>query len=178
MKEGAGQLFQLGVVVGTHGLRGDLKVRSLTPDSRSLLAATQVFMREKSGSVHTHELSRATVQKGNVLLRLRGVDTIEAAQPLVGSEVLMRFADLPALDNDEFYWYELEGLKVVDQTRGELGVLQELMVTGAHDVYVVKGRFGEVLIPAVSQFVLDIDLDAGQMTVDLPEGLVSELDEV
>ncbi len=178
MKEGAGQLFPLGVVVGTHGLRGDLKVRPSTPDSRSLLAAKEVTLRDRGGQLDTREPARAVPQKGNVLLRLRGVETIEAAQHLVGCEVLMRYADLPDLDNDEFYWYELQGLRVVDRTRGELGTLDELMVTGAHDIYVVNGRFGEVMIPAVGQFVLEIDLESGQMTVDLPEGLVSNADEV
>lgn len=178
MKEGAGQLFQLGVVVGTHGLRGDLKVRPLTPDSRSLLVAEQVFIRDKEGGLHSHEPARAVPQKGNVLLRLRGFESIEAVQHLVGSDVLMSYADLPDLDDDEFYWYELQGLKVVDRTRGELGVLDDLLATGAHDIYVVNGRFGEIMIPAVSQFVLDIDLESGQMTVDLPEGLVPEADEV
>jgi 16S rRNA processing protein RimM len=178
MKEGAGQLFPLGVVVGTHGLRGELKVRPLTPDSRSLLTASQVFFRDKGGRLHSYEPARAVLQKGNVLLRLRGLETIEAAQQLVGSDVLMRYIDLPELDNDEFYWYELQGLKVVDRTRGELGVLEELLVTGAHDIYVVNGRFGEVMVPAVSPFVLDIDLESGQITVDLPEGLVPEADEV
>ncbi len=178
MKEIAEQLFPLGVVVGTHGLRGDLKVRPLTPDSRSLLTAAQVFFRDKGGRLRSLEPARAVPQKGNVLLRLRGMETIEAAQTLVGNEVLMRYVDLPDLDDDEFYWYQLEGLKVVDRTRGELGVLAELLVTGAHDIYVVNGRFGEVMVPAVSPFVVDIDLESGQMTVDLPEGLVSETDEV
>jgi 16S rRNA processing protein RimM len=178
MKEGAEQLFPLGVVVGTHGLRGDLKVRPLTPDSHSLLTAEEVFFRDKSGRLSSHVPARAVPQKGNVLLRLRDMDTLEATQQLVGSDVLMRYVDLPDLDSDEFYWYELQGLKVVDRTRGELGVLDELLVTGAHDVYVVNGRFGEVMVPAVSPFVVDIDLESGQMTVDLPEGLVSEADEV
>jgi 16S rRNA processing protein RimM len=178
MKEEPGQLFQVGVVVGTHGLRGDLKIRPLTPDSDSLLVADQVFFRDKGGRLHSQEPARAVPQKGNVLLRLRGIDTIEAAQPLVGSEVLLPLAALPVLDDDEFYWYELRGLKVVDRTRGELGVIDDLLVTGAHDIYVVNGRFGEVMIPAVSQFVIGVDLESGQMSVDLPEGLVPEVDDL
>ncbi|OHB33855.1 MAG: 16S rRNA processing protein RimM [Desulfuromonadaceae bacterium GWC2_58_13] len=178
MKEEREQLFQLGVVVGTHGLRGDLKVRPLTPDSDSLLAAGQVVFRDKGGRLQSYEPARAVPQKGNVLLRLRGLETIEAARHLVGNDVLIPFADLPDLDDDEFYWYELQGLKVVDRTRGELGTLDELLVTGAHDIYVVNGRFGEIMVPAVSRFVIEVDLESGQMTVDLPEGLVPEVDDV
>lgn len=172
------ELFHLGVVVGTHGLRGDLKVRPLQTDSRSLLAASEVFLRSPAGTVLSYEPIRTLPQKGNVLMRLRGFETIELAQPLVGCDVLMRYVDLPELENDEFYWYELKGLRVIDRTLGDLGVLDDLLVTGAHDIYVVHGRFGEVMIPAVSQFIDKIDREAGQLLVDLPEGLVSEPHEV
>ena len=73
---------------------------------------------------------------------------------------------------------QLQGLQVTDRTRGELGVLEELLETGAHDIYVVRGRFGEVMIPAVSQFIVEVDAESGRMTVDLPEGLVPEADDL
>jgi len=69
-------------------------------------------------------------------------------------------------------------VRVVDRRRGELGRLDDLLATGGHDLYVVNGRFGEVLIPAVGRFVLAIDPGAGVMTVDLPEGLVAEVDDL
>jgi len=178
MKEEQGQLFHLGVVVGTHGLRGDLKVRPLTPDSDSLRVASQVSFRDRGGRLQSYEPVRAVPQKGNVLLRLRGLTSIEAVQHLVGSDVLIPYADLPELAEDEFYWYQLQGVQVTDRTRGELGVLEELLETGAHDIYVVKGRFGEVMIPAVSQFIVEVDPESGRMTVDLPEGLVPEADDL
>jgi 16S rRNA processing protein RimM len=180
MKDGVTppQLFHLGVVVGTHGLRGDLRVRLLIADSSSLLTASEVFLRDSAGLVRSHQPIRALPKKGNVILRLRGLETIESVQHLLGCDVLMHYADLPDLENDEFYWYQLQGLKVIDRARGDLGVLDDLLVTGAHDIYVVHGRFGEVMIPAVSQFVIKIDREAGQLLVDLPEGLVPETDEV
>lgn len=174
MEDAGDRLFQFGVIVGTHGLRGDLKVRPLTADSRSLFFARQVLIRDKSGRVQVHEPARVAQHKNNLLLRLRDLNDVDSVQPLVGRELLMRYQDLPALDDDEFYWYQLQGLRVIDRSRGELGLLDDLMETGAHDIYVVHGRFGEVMIPAVSQFVLEINPAAGEMIVDLPEGLVPD----
>ena len=166
------ELFQLGTVVGTHGLRGDLKVRPLSEDSASLEGAREVVLRYADGSLHSFRPLRATPHKGLWLLRLEGRESIEAVQPLVGCTVLMALRDLPEPADDEFYWHQLQGLKVVDRQLGELGVMTDLLSTAAHDIYVVEGPFGEVLIPAVAQFVLDIDPEAGLVRVDLPEGLV------
>jgi 16S rRNA processing protein RimM len=173
MAPSADELLLVGVVVGTHGLRGDLKVRPLSDDSDSLLAAPQVFLR-RGDITRRHLPSRVTLHKGNYLLRLQGLGDINAAQPLVGSEVLMAFADLPELAAEEFYWFELAGMTVTDRVRGDLGTLEEVFTTAAHDVYLVRGPLGEILIPAVEGIVLEIDRDNRRLLVDLPEGLVEE----
>jgi len=176
MTEKSSEWFAVGAIVAVHGLRGDLKVRPLTADSDALVSATRLLLVDRKG----HELPvvplRVTAHKGNYLLRLRGMEHIDTVESLVGREVRMLYEDLPKLADDEYYWHQLQGLRVVDRRRGELGRLDDLLATGAHDVYVVNGRFGEVLIPAVGRFVLDVDPDAGVMTVDLPEGLVAEVD--
>ena len=165
-------MFHLGVVVGTHGLRGDLKVRPLSEGSASLATAGEVSLRGADGVVQRFRPLRATPHKGLWLLRLEGRESVEAAQSLVGCDVLMPLGDLPQLPEDEFYWHQIEGLRVVDCQLGDLGVLRDLLTTAAHDIYVVEGRFGEVLIPVVEEFVLEIDPDGGLIKVDLPEGLV------
>ncbi len=178
MSDARDELLVFGVVTGTHGLRGDLKVRPHSGDSESLLDAQQLFLRRGEGAPVKHVPARIVLHKGNILLRLKGLENIEAVQSLVGCEVLMRYSDLPELVDDEFYWFELEGMTVVDKVRGELGTLEDMFSTAAHDVYVVRGPLGEILIPAVDEFVLDVDPEGGRMTVDLPEGLVPEPDEV
>lgn len=178
MKPDQDQLLVFGVVAGTHGLKGDLKVRPSSGDSDSLLEAPEIFLRRGKDVPVRHRPARVTAHKGNILLRLQGLESIEAVQPLVGCEVLMRYGDLPDLADDEFYWFEIEGLTVVDQTRGEIGILEDMFSTAAHDIYVVRGRLGEILIPAVDEFVLEVDQEERRMTVDLPEGLVPDTDEV
>jgi len=176
MDTSAGELLRVGTVTGTHGLRGDLKVRPATSGSAALLEAGEVLLEPSVGAPSWRRPVRATAHKGFILLRFEGLESIEAVQPLVGSSVSMRLEDLPELPEDEHYWYELEGMTVVDCRRGELGVLEEMFSTAAHDIYVVRGPFGEVLIPAVAEFVVEVDRELRRMLVDLPDGLVPEND--
>lgn len=166
--------FQFGTVVGTHGLRGDLKVRPLTDGSLSLLEAGTLRVRRRDGvELEAHPVV-ARPHKNQILLRLEGFESIEAAQELVGAEIRMPLADLPEAEAEESYWFELEGLQVHDRVRGEIGTLEEIFTTAAHDIFVVRGPRGETLIPAVDQFIVEVDADAGILWVDLPEGLVPD----
>ncbi len=174
----ADEFFHLGTIVGTHGLKGDLKVRTLAADSEALAEAREIFLRAADGTLESFPLQRSMPYKGLWLLQLVGRGTLEAVQPLLGRELFLPLTALPELADDEFYWHQLEGLTVVDRRHGELGPVVDLFTTAAHDIYVVQGPFGEVLIPVVGAFVLRIDLEAGRIEVDLPDGLIPERDEV
>jgi 16S rRNA processing protein RimM len=178
MKTEEEELIPVGTVAGTHGLRGDLKIRLLSGDPSPLLEAGQIFLRNARGEISSHAPERRSVHKKHILLRFSGLTGIEAAAELVGCDVLIRLADLPELAEEEYYWFELEGLTVADRSRGELGTLDDFFPTAAHDIYVVNGPFGEILIPAIEGFIVEIDLAGRQMVVDLPEGLVPESDEL
>lgn len=169
------ELFQVGTVIGTHGLRGDLKVRPLTQGSASLLEARTLSLRQAGREdCASYRLKKASVHKGNILLRLEGLESIDAVAPLKGAEVFMPLADLPEAEEDESYWYELQGAEVMDQRLGLIGTLEDVFTTPAHDVYVVQGRYGEVMIPAVDEFILEFDAQSACLRVDLPLGLVDE----
>ncbi len=166
--------MEIGKIVGTHGLRGDLKVRLNSGDPELLLETEQVYLRLPTGDELTATPSRQTLHKGQVLLRLQGFESINQAEQMVGGSVLLPQDHLPELGENEFYWHQLEGLKVVDERCGEIGQISSMYSTAAHDTYVVKGRFGDVEIPAVEQFIQEISLEEQIMKVDLPEGLVPE----
>ena len=168
-------LFPAGVVIGVHGLRGDLKVRPLSGDSTSLDSVKEITLcgtNKKS----SHKVEKASRHKGNLLIRLEKIDSIESAETFIGCDVLISHDDLASLPEDEFYWFQLEGLRVDDSQHGDLGKIVEIFTTPAHDILVVRGPRGEVLIPVVDAFILNIDEDAKVMHVDLPEGLVPEVD--
>ena len=167
-------LLEIGKIVGTHGLRGDLKVWLKSGDPDLLLTVKQINLCLPTGEMLKVDISRQVLYKGRVLLRLQGYDSINRAEQLIGSQILLPENVLPELDDNEYYWGQLEGLQVIDRQRGTIGQLQKLISTAAHDTYVVQGRFGEVLIPAVQQFILKIDLEKQIMYVDLLEGLIQE----
>lgn len=164
--------FAAGVVVGVHGLRGDLKVRPHSGDSEALLATHLVQLVLAGGTPREYPVTDSRVHKSWVLLRLAGLESLEAVEGLVGAEVLSPLSALAELEEGEYYWHQLEGMTVVDRRLGELGTLDAYFTTAAHDTYVVNGRFGEVMIPVVDAFICEIDPEARRMTVDLPEGLV------
>ncbi|WP_321370031.1 ribosome maturation factor RimM [uncultured Desulfuromusa sp.] len=167
-------LLDIGAVVGTHGLRGDLKIRLNSGDPDLLMTLKQVYLRLPSDDIRRVTITRQFLHKGRVLLRLQGYESIHLAEQIVGSQVLLAENMLPDLSDDEYYWRQLDGLQVIDRQHGEIGTLQDLLSTAAHDTYVVRGHLGEILIPAVHQFVSSVDLQAGIMQVDLPDGLIPE----
>lgn len=171
-------LFEAGVIVGTRGLRGELRVRPSSGSSTALLDVETVFLAVAKGEPAPFAVSKATLVKGQVMLQLATLDHINKVEGLSGTPVLVRYADLDELPEDSYYWHELQGLSVVDKQRGEIGSIEDLFSTPAHDIYVVRGRFGEVLIPAVDAFIVEIDEATRCMTVDLPDGLIPGTDAV
>ncbi len=173
----ANELYDFGTVVGLHGLRGDLKVVPHESGSNFLNHAQTIFLRDQKGLIADYVPMKISEHKGNSLLRLERVESVAQAEALVGLTVLMALADLPELSAGNYYWHEIQGLAVVDQKRGDIGLLQGVFTTPAHEIYEVNGRFGEVLIPVVSRFIVEVDLDGKRILVDLPEGLIPDPDE-
>lgn len=173
MKQSADKLRKLGLVIGLHGLRGDIKVRSHPADQQVLQGVEAVFLARPGEAPQRYRLQGCRPSKGNQLLQLAGVNGADQAQTLVGAEVLI---DPERLNRQpgELFWFELEGARVVDRERGEIGILEGMFVTAAHGVYVIEGSYGEVLLPAVSPFTLGFDAAEHILNVDVPEGLYPE----
>jgi 16S rRNA processing protein RimM len=165
-------LLEVGVVIGIHGLRGDLKIRPLPTGDLALPGARKVFLKDSKGILAQHETVRSSQHKQNILLRLAGLDNLYAVEPLVGASVWMAKEDLPERADDHYYWSDLDGLEVIDQQQGVLGRVVGMFATPAHDILEVDGPAGEVLIPAIEPFLVQLDRDKGQLHVNLPEGLV------
>lgn len=165
-------LVESGQIVGTHGLRGDLKVRPLSGDPAPLLSATEVFLRLPDGRLHKTEPLRQSLHKGIVLLRFDGFESLTAVEGLKGCQILLDRNLLPELDQDEFYWHQIEGAKVIDREYGEIGHLKSMFTTAAHDTWVVEGLAGEVMIPVVAEFIVAINAEQKLIEVDLPTGLI------
>jgi len=168
----ADPLLHIGTITGTHGLRGDLKVHPADFGLQILLEIGKVVLSCADGKQVEVEVAKAAPHKHSALLHLKGFEHINSVEPFVHAQLMVAADHLPELDEGEYYWHELEGLQVVDTELGVIGKLVAMLETGAHDIYVVDGDHGEVMIPAVAAFINDIDLHAGQMQVTVPAGLV------
>jgi len=167
------QLIEVGVVVGTHGLRGDLKVRTLPTGSLALPAARSVFLQDGEGPQTPYQAIRISQHKQHFLLRLSGCVDIDSARALIGNSVWMLRSEVPDAVDDKHFWHDLEGLEVVDSRLGSVGRVIGMFNTPAHDILEVDGPYGEVLIPALPNFVKKVDRSSGRMLVELPQGLVA-----
>ncbi len=155
----------LGKIVKTHGLRGEVKI-TLLGETLENLALPGVHLRFPDGRLQPAVLEFRRPVKGGYLFRVAGYDTIAAAAELVAAEVVIRTTDLPPLEADEYYHFQLLGLRVEDVAGRDLGVLEAIIPTPGHDVYCVRGGGGELLVPAAASFIVRIDLEEGVMVVD------------
>lgn len=156
----------LGRVLGAFGVRGELKVDSFTDPVGAILRYRPWILRDARGAERTLDGVRGRESPKGVVASLPGVDDRDAAEALRGTEILVPREALPPPGPDEYYWIDLEGLRVVNLEGVALGTVSHLLATGANDVLVVQGD-RERMIPWVQpQFVTGVDFDAGTITVD------------
>lgn len=167
-------LIAVGRISGTHGIQGQLRLHSYSGNLESLQAAKSVLIRFPAGDTRQIQLKRAAYHSGKFLLALDGIDIIEKAQELIGCELLLLRDQLPSPNADEYYWNDLLGLSVVTDDGQTLGVIKDILETGANDVYLVKDETTkrEYLIPAIASVVNNVDIHSGIMTITPLEGLL------
>ena len=165
----------IGKIVGLHGIRGNLKVVSYAETPDIFETDLSFLIVDTRGQPHNHLIDWVKPHKRTLLMSFHDVQDRETAETLLQAEIYMKKADLPTLEEDSYYWFELEGLSVVDTDGKYLGRIESIFNTGSNDVYVVKndaqGAAAELLVPALASVVRSIDLDQGEMTVELPPGL-------
>ena len=164
-------LLPIGKVVGTHGIKGYLKVSSYAESPDAFAPGAQLALRREGRPVVTFRIESARPHKQGILLALEGIGSVEAAEEWVGYDLCIEEAALPELEKGTYYWYQVIGLEVFTVDDRRLGRVKAIFPTGSNDVYVVREGKKEILIPAIESVVVDIDPSHGVMRVDLPEGL-------
>ncbi len=163
-------LVVLGKIGAVHGVRGEVKVHSFTETMESLLDYP-VWQLRRGQEVKQVKLVSGRLQGKSLVAKIEGLDDREIARTFTGYEICVQRSELPELADDEFYWHQLEGLKVINQDQQLFGIVDHLLETGANDVLVVKpcaGSFDdqERLLPYTEQCVQSVDLLAGEMHVE------------
>lgn len=164
-------LVLMGKVAGTHGIRGQLRVVPFSGMADNLLLCKTLLIRDAKGKSEYHDVSSAAVHGKKLLLTLKGFADINQVQHFVGSEILLGKDQLSPTEEDEYYWHDLIGMKVVTVDGIDLGILESIIETGSNDVYVSVLAGREFLIPALTDTV-SIDLAAKVVTVTPFEGLL------
>lgn len=166
------QFLRVGVISSTHGVRGEVKVFPTTDDPDRFLDLEHVIM-DTGKEKKTLEIQGVKFFKQFVILKFKGIDNINDIERYKGCELYVSREDAVPLEEDEFYIADLIGMKVVLEDGKEFGTLSDVMETGANDVYIIDSKeHGEVLIPAIRECVLDIDIEEMVMTIHLMKGLI------
>lgn len=166
------EYLQVGVITNTHGIRGEVKVFPTTDDPARFKKLKQVFL--DTGKEYLEmEIEQVKFLKQLVILKFKGYDTINDIEKYKQKRLLVDREHAVKLKKDEYFIADLLGLSVYTESGGHLGTLKDVLQTGANDVYVVEMEDNkEVLIPAIRECILSVDLDKRRMQVHLMEGLL------
>lgn len=164
----------VGHIIGVHGLRGELKVELYTDFPERFAPGARLFLGTDLEDV---AILQVRPHKGNLLLTIEGIDDRTAAEALRGLWLFVEEADAAELEEGEFWIHDIIGLRVETEDGNVLGEVTDILPTGANDVYIVRPAQGvnrgqEILLPAIADVILAVDVAAGTIHVRLPDGLI------
>lgn len=159
-----GDRIRIGTVIKPHGIKGGLRVRA---SSDALLGLERVFVADRE-----HKVARASRAGADVLLELEGLGDRDAAAALRGAPLFADRAALPALGESELYVADLVGCQVFNASGARLGEVSATFHSGAHEVLVVRGAGGELMLPFVESIITGVDLADRRIDCDPPPGLI------
>ena len=162
----------IGKIVGVHGTKGTNKLKSYAESLSVFNPGRSIIVRDNRNRETSVELNWVKSHTRTPLISFKGVTDYDQAEALIGAELLIPKTELPELDEDTYYWFELIGIEVYTAEDEYLGRIESIFPTRSNDVYVVKNKQKEILVPALDSVVIDIDLEHKRMRVDLPGGLV------
>lgn len=164
--------YNVGKIVNTHGIRGDVRVMPTTDFVAERFAKGQDLYLQQAGEPLKLTVESARQHKGFILVKFVGYDNINDVQAFRDHELMVSGKDQQPLEDGQYYYHQIIGLSVKTVDGEELGTIKEILSPGASDVWVVQ-RDGkkDLLLPVIDDVVKDVDLDAGEVTVELMEGL-------
>lgn len=164
--------LQIGVISSTHGIKGEVKVFPTTDDMVRFKKLKEVFLDTGKERLELHPES-VKFFKQFVILKFKEFNSINEVEQYRNKSLLVDRAHAVKLKKDEYFIADLIGLKVVTDEDKNLGTLKDVLQTGANDVYIVEMEDGkEVLLPAIKECILKVDIDAGEVLVHMMPGLL------
>ena len=166
------ELLQVGVITSTHGVRGEVKVFPTTDDAARFKQLKHVLL-DTGREMKPLEIQGVKFFKQFVILKFKGIDNINDIERYKRCPLLVERKDAVKLKEDEYFIADMIGIQVETEDREVFGTLKDVMETGANDVYVIDTEeHGEVLVPAIKECILDVDVENRKMTIHLMDGLI------
>ncbi len=166
------ELLQVGVISSTHGIRGEVKVFPTTDDVNRFKKLKTVLV--DTGKEHISlEVEQVKFFKQFAILKFKGIDNINDVLKYKGKSLLVTREHAVKLKKDEYFIADMIGMQVVTEDGSLFGTLKNVMQTGANDVYEIQSdEFGDVLVPAIKDCILDVDIEGRIMKIHLMDGLI------
>lgn len=169
------KLYNVGKIVNTHGIRGELKILPSTdfPEERFAKGSELLIVTEKGGSPLPVIVEQARFQKNVIIVKFQGYGNINDVEQYKGSLLKISAERQGKLAKDEYYYHEIIGCTVVTEDGQKLGEIKDILSPGANDVWIVSMPQGNpLLLPYIDNVVLSVDVRNKQVTVRLMEGLL------
>lgn len=164
--------FEVGQIVNTFGVKGFVKVNPFTDDAERFEELKTVYICKKDG-MQKVEIQEVKYHKNMVLLKIKGIDDMNAAEKVKGLYLKIDRKDAKKLPKDTYFIADLIGLDVYSDENKYLGKVEDIFSTGANDVYVVKNDEGkQILLPSIPEVLKTIDLENEKIIVHILEGLI------
>lgn len=164
-------MLQVGVITQTHGIKGEVKVFPTTDDAQRFKKLKKVTL-DNGKERRELEITSVKFFKNLVILKFKGIDDINEVEKYKKAALFVTREDAVPLEENEYFIADLIGLRVVSDEGEELGTLDDILQTGANDVYVVKNDKGEeILVPAIKDCVKNVDIEGGEIILHLLPGL-------
>ncbi len=167
-------VLQVGIIASTHGLKGEVKVYPTTDDVARYKQLKRVIIEEGS-TEKTLQIQNVKFFKKMVIVKFEEFDKIEEVEKYIGTPLYVTREQAVKLEKDEYFIADLIGLTVVEETGIELGTIIDVLATGANDVYVIQKSLDtkvQILIPAIKECILEVNIKQRKMHVHLLEGLL------
>ncbi|MFD0959456.1 ribosome maturation factor RimM [Paenibacillus chungangensis] len=169
--------YTVGIIVNTHGIRGELKVVSKTdfPQQRFAPGSVLMMVAEDNNKSMPVTIASSRAQKSMYIVKLKGFDSINEVEQYKGWTLKVSEEQQGELEEGQYYYHEIIGCSVVTEDGEELGTISEILSPGANDVWVVerpKGSGKPILIPVIDQVVRSVDVKGKIVSVSLMEGLI------
>lgn len=164
--------LRVGVIVRTHGIRGEVKVFPTTDSPDRFDELKNVIIRREN-RFHAAEVEKVRYFKNLVIVKFKDIDSIDEVEKYVGADLCIKREDGVPLSEGEYYIADIIGMEVYDEDGIHLGTVKDVMETGANDVYLVSAENGkEYMLPAVKECIRNIDIENNEMKVHVIPGLL------